>query len=174
MADEIHGGLGSLVDSFLKISFNWKGLSADPEFRNCLRTLSSLAAKYIDSPMQIDNPLIDNLEKQIEALLDQIKAHSPGNHDLIVGAMAPNPQEAAAASARLSQIGDACKISFSEDVRAKVRQYPKVLSVIDHKSLDQQGKILASPEWLQKVIDWLVKYGPTIAQILAVILIPLL
>ncbi len=166
MANEV----GGLLDGFLKLNFDYKGLAADPGTKQVLRSAESLLAKYTTSPMNIDDPLFDNLEKQIEAWLDTLKANQP-NHP-IVGAMALTPAAVASAQNYMRALAASQGKVFSQEVINKVASHPDFPHVVSHRTEEQQGKIMLSP-WLDKIIGWIEAYGPLIAQFL-MILVPLL
>lgn len=164
--------VGSLADSFLKIGVDYKGLFADPAFRATLQQQSALLAKYTTSPMNIDDPLIANFEKQLEVWLDSFKVVNVPDHPLVVGAMAPTPGQISQAKSYLSSLASSEHVVFSQVTADKVAAHPEVIKLISGRERAQQAKILESP-WLDKIIGWLTKYGPLIAQIL-MLLVPLL
>lgn len=169
MSEELQNATGlqnALLDTLVKIDL--KGLAADVEFRGTIHKQAELLDKYITTPMNFDALAITALEKQITAWLDSMKAKMPGGGGgLVVGAMAPSPQESATAVTALAGLG-----SFDAGIVAKVKANPKVMDVISHRSKEQQAKILNS-EWLDKIIGWITTYGPVIAKLL-MFLIPLL
>jgi hypothetical protein len=164
--------VGGLFDSWTKIGVDYKGLFADPAFRATLQTQAALMAKYTTSPMNIDDPLIANFEKQLEVWLDSFKSVNTPDHPLVIKAMAPSPAQIVNAKSYLSNLASQEHIVFSQLTVDKVTAHPEVIKLISGRERDQQAKILDSA-WLDKIIGWVVKYGPLIAQIL-MFLVPLL
>lgn len=156
---------GALLDTLIKIDL--KGLAADAEFRATIHKQAELLEKYVTTPLNFDAMLFAALEKQIVNWLDTLKAKMPGGGGLVVGAMAPTPVETANAVSALAKLG-----TFDAVVVAKIKNNPKVLEVINHRSKEQQAKIINS-EFLDKIIGWITTYGPVIAKLL-MFLIPLL
>lgn len=162
--------VGGLLDGFTKIGVDYKALFADPEFRATIQKQADLLAKYTTSPLNIDDPLIANFEKQLEVWLDSFKKAAP-HAPLVVGAMAPSPVAVAEAKAFVVGLEKSEGVVFSEAVKEKVAANPDVPHLLRKRSAKNQAAILNSP-WLDKIIGWITTYGPTIAQFL-MILVPL-
>lgn len=161
MAEPVSG-----LGDFLKVGFDYKKMISAPDFRFGIEKIANAVKDATTSPLNLDDKVIDGMVLSIEAWLDSLKAQSGGG-GLVVGAMAPTPVESANAVTALAKLG-----TFDAAVVSKVKAHPKVLEVIDHRSKEQQVKILNS-EWLDKIIGWITTYGPMIAKLL-MFLIPLL
>lgn len=162
--------VGGLLDGFTKIGVDYKALFADPEFRATIQKQADLLAKYTTSPLNIDDPLIANFEKQLEAWLDTFKKANP-HAPLVVGAMAPSPVAVAEAKSFVANLATHTGVVFSEEVKEKVAANPDVVHLL-RKRNDKNAAAILNSAWLDKIIGWIQTYGPTIAQFL-MILVPL-
>lgn len=166
MADELaNAPQGGLRDLFT-LGFDTKAFCADPDFRLGIEKVAAALKRAASAPLNLDDKAIDIIVTSIEGLLDQVK-NSGG---LIVGA--DSPVTAAEASTYLANLEASTGTVFSAEVTAKVQAHPELVRILKKKSPEYQAKLLNS-EWLDTVIGWLVKYGPTIAQMLMIFL-PLL
>ena len=168
MSDELaNAPQGGLRDLFT-LGFDVKAFCADPDFRLGIEKVAAALKRAASAPLNLDDKAIDIIVTSIEGLLDQVK-NSGG---LIVGAIAETPITGAEASTYLANLAVSTGTVFSAEVMAKVQAHPDLVRILKKKSPEYQAKLLNS-EWLDTVIGWLVKYGPTIAQMLMIFL-PLL
>lgn len=166
MSDELaNAPQGGLRDLFT-LGFDVKAFCADPDFRLGIEKVAAALKRAASAPLNLDDKAIDIIVTSIEGLLDQVK-NSGG---LIVGADAP--ATAAEAATYLAGLAKKTGSTFSTEIIAKVQAHPELVRILKKKSPEYQAKLLNS-EWLDTVIGWLVKYGPTIAQMLMIFL-PLL
>lgn len=166
MSDELaNAPQGGLRDLFT-LGFDVKAFCADPDFRLGIEKVAAALKRAASAPLNLDDKAIDIIVTSIEGLLDQVK-NSGG---LIVGA--DTPVTTAEASTYLTNLAASTGTVFSAEVMAKVQAHPELVRILKKKSPEYQAKLLNS-EWLDTVIGWLVKYGPTIAQMLMIFL-PLL
>lgn len=148
---------GTVYGNFLQVGFDSKGLIGDSEFRMCLQHMSLLLAKYITSPLNIDDKVIANTEKAFEEWLDTFSAVAPG-HPIVAKICALSPV-ASDSQQYVSSLASNQGVTFSQEAVDHVNVNPAVIDLICDRTPQNQADILSSP-WLQKITGWIDKYGP--------------
>lgn len=148
---------GTIHGNFLEVGFDSKGLIGDSEFRMTIKNMSLLLAKYVTSPLNIDDRVIANTEKAFGEWLDTISAVAPA-HPVVARAGAPSPAASEDAKHYALLLASEQGVSFSQETLDHVGANPAVIDLISDRTPKNQADILSSP-WLKKISDWVEKYG---------------
>ncbi len=166
------------VGGLLNFNFDYKQFCGDADTTAGIEKIAASGIRASSFPFNSQTMIINGLVKEIEALLAMAAGgtvlpapvpHGPGG--IIVGAEAPMTTHDAVSYSQAIQASQG--IVLGTDVLAKLQANPDVVRLLKTKSEKQQAKILTTPGWLDKIIGWLVTYGPMIAKIL-MMLLPLL
>jgi len=159
------------VGGLFSVGFDHKGFCADPDTRLAIEKLAASAERHTTSPLNLDKTVIDGLVRSLEAWLAGLAATpvvAPGG-PLVVGAMAPVPVTAIEAQTYMTSLASTQGVVFSQAILDKVNAHPDLIRLLERRTKAYQVKLLNSA-WLDTVIQWLVTYGPTIAQFLMALL----
>lgn len=147
MANEV----GGLLDGFLKVSFDHKKFLASARVRQGIELIAAELKEDIQSPINIDDKLIDGMVASLEALLDSLK--NAGPHPLVVGAKVYTKADADAFIASLGA-------SIPASCTAKLQQYPQILEALEKLSPEKKRKAAESDTVLDRLINILITWGP--------------
>lgn len=151
-------GLGD----WFKASFDSKKFCSDPRLKVGIESIAAALKDAASAPLNIDDTIIDNTIKGIEAWLDSLGKSSPSG-PLVVGKIYTQTDAQAFIASLPGTIPSNCS--------AKLLQYPQIVEALESLSPAKRLKAAGNETLIDRLIQILLDWGPMFLKI-AMLLLP--